>query len=67
MEKILQIEGMTCGHCEARVKKTLEELPGVEEVFVSLKTGTASIKLNAEIPDELLKKAVKNQGYKVTN
>ncbi len=65
MEKILKIEGMMCPHCEARVKKVLEELDGVTEVIPSHKDGTAVVKMSKEIPDELLKKTVEDQGYKV--
>ena len=66
MEKTMKIEGMMCGHCEARVKKCLEALPEVEEATVSHESGTAVVKLNAEIADETLKKAVEEQDYKVT-
>ncbi len=65
MEKTLKIEGMMCPHCEARVKKVLEELPEVSEAVVSHKDGTAVLKLSANISDEILKKTVEAQGYKV--
>lgn len=65
MEKTLKIEGMMCGHCEARVKKCLEALPQVDEAAVSHETGIAVVKLNAEIPAEVLKKTVEEQDYKV--
>lgn len=65
MEKTMKIDGMMCGHCEARVKKCLEELPQVTEAVVSHETGTAVIKLNSEIPDDVLKKTVEDQGYTV--
>lgn len=65
MEKTMKIEGMMCGHCSGRVKKSLEELPQVEEAIVSHETGTAVVKLKAETSDELLKKTVEEQGYKV--
>ena len=60
------IEGMMCGHCEARVKKCLEALEGVESAEVSHEKGTAVVKLSAEVTDETLKKAVEDQDYKVT-
>lgn len=65
MEKTLKIEGMMCPHCEARVKKCLEELDGVTEATVSHKEGTATVRSTAEISDELLKNTVEAQGYKV--
>lgn len=65
MEKVLKIEGMMCPHCEARVKKVLEELDGVTEVIPSHKDGTAVVKTEKEVSDELLRKTVEDQGYKV--
>lgn len=65
MEKTMKIEGMMCGHCEARVKQTLEAFEQVDEAIVSHENGTAILKLNAEVSDEALKKAVEDQGYKV--
>lgn len=65
MKKTMKIEGMMCGHCEARVKSTLEALPQVDEAIVSHEENTAVLTLNAEISDEELKKAVEDQGYKV--
>lgn len=64
MEKILKIEGMMCPHCEARVKKCLEELDGVTEVIPSHETGTAKVVMSKEVADEILKKTVEDQGYK---
>ena len=66
MKKTLHIEGMMCGHCEARVKKALEALPAVNEAVVSHEAGTAIVTLNAEVSDADLKKAVEDQDYKVT-
>ena len=65
MEKTMKIEGMMCGHCEARVKKCLEALPGVEEAVVSHEAGTAAVTLSADVSDEALKKAVEDQDYQV--
>ena len=65
MEKTMKIEGMMCGHCEARVKKCLEALPQVDEAVVSHEAGTAVVKLNTEIANEVLKKTVEDQDYKV--
>ena len=66
MKKTLKVEGMMCGHCEARVKKALEALPEVDEAVVSHEAGTAIVTLNAEVSDDLLKNAVEAQDYKVT-
>ena len=65
MEKTLTIEGMMCGHCEARVKKALEALPEVKEAVVSHKAGTAVVTLESAVSDEALKEAVEAQDYKV--
>ena len=65
MEKTMKIEGMMCGHCEARVKKCLEALPGVEKAEVSHVSGTAVLTLSAPVGDALLKKTVEDQGYQV--
>lgn len=65
MEKTMKIEGMMCGHCEARVKKCLEALPEVSEATVSHETGTAVVTLSAEVSDDTLKAAVEAQDYKV--
>ena len=65
MEKTMKIEGMMCGHCEARVKKCLEALPEVTEAAVSHENGTAVVTLNAEISNDVLKKTVEDQDYKV--
>ena len=66
MKKTLKVEGMMCGHCEARVKKDLEALPEVDEAVVSHEAGTAIVTLNAEVADDVLKNAVEAQDYKVT-
>lgn len=66
MEKTMKIEGMMCGHCEARVKKTLEAIPGVEAAEVSHEKGTAVVKMASEVADDVLKKAVEDQDYQVT-
>ncbi len=65
MEKTLKIEGMMCGHCEARVKKALEALPEVAEAEVSHEAGTAVVTLNSEVENAVLQKAVEDQDYKV--
>ncbi|MCI6376431.1 MAG: heavy metal translocating P-type ATPase [Clostridiales bacterium] len=65
MEKTMKIEGMMCGHCEARVKKCLEALPEVTEAVVSHEKGTAVLTLSAPVSDEVLKRTVEEQGYQV--
>ena len=67
MEKTLNITGMMCGHCEARVKKALEAVDGVAEAVVSHEKGTAVVKLSKDVADEVLKKAVTDQDYEVTS
>lgn len=67
MEKTMTIEGMMCGHCEARVKKCLEGLPEVTEAVVSHEAGTAVVTLSAPVEDDVLKKTVEDQDYKVVS
>ena len=67
MTKTMKIEGMMCGHCEARVKKALEALEQVEQAEVSHEKGTAVVTLKETVADEVLKKAVEDQDYKVTD
>lgn len=67
MEKVMKIEGMMCGHCEARVKKTLEALPQVDEAIVSHEKDEAIVKLNSEISNEELAKVIEEQDYKVVS
>ena len=65
MEKTIKIEGMMCPHCEATVKKTLEELDGVIQAEASHVKGTAVVTLEKDVPFETLKKAVEDKGYTV--
>ncbi|MCM1263325.1 MAG: heavy metal translocating P-type ATPase [Butyrivibrio sp.] len=67
MEKTIEIKGMMCGHCEANVKKALEELVGVTQAVVSHEKGTAVVSLNAEVADDVLKKAVEDKDYEVVS
>ena len=67
MTKTMKIEGMMCGHCEARVKKALEALDQVEQAEVSHEKGSAVVTLKETVTDEVLKKAVEDQDYKVTD
>ena len=65
MEKTMKIEGMMCPHCEARVKKTLEDMAQVTEAVVSHAEGTAVVKLAEAVENDTLKKIIEDQGYKV--
>ncbi len=67
MTKTMNIEGMMCGHCEARVKKVLEALDAVSEAVVSHESGTAVVTLSSDISDEKLKETVEDEDYKVTS
>lgn len=65
MEKTLKIEGMMCPHCEMRVKKALEAVPGVVEAAPSHTAGSAVVTLERDVDPAVLKKAVEDQGYRV--
>ena len=65
MTKTMKIEGMMCGHCEASVKKALENLDGVSEAVVSHESGTAVVTLSADVDNAVLTKAVEDRDYKV--
>ena len=65
MTKTLKVEGMMCEHCEARVKKALEAVAGVESAEVSHTAGTAIVTLSADVAGDVLKQAVEAQDYKV--
>ena len=67
MKKTMKIEGMMCGHCEARVKKVLEAVPEVESAEVSHENDTAVVTLNAPLSDDVLKEIVEAQDYKVVS
>ena len=66
MEKVIEIKGMMCGHCEAHVKKALEALDGVASAEASHEKGTAIVQLSGSVDDAALKKAVEEEGYEVT-
>lgn len=67
MEKTMKINGMMCGHCSGRVKKVLEALPEVDEAIVSHEEGTAVVKLNTAVADDVLKQTVEAQDYEVVS
>ena len=65
MKKVLKVDGMRCGGCEGRVKRTLEAMPQVDEVVASHVEGTAVVTLNADVADDVLKSAVEGLGFTV--
>ena len=65
MKTTLKVEGMMCPHCEARVKKALEAVPGVAEAVASHVDGTAVVTLSAPVADDVLRAAVEAQDYQV--
>ena len=67
MEKTMKIEGMMCGHCEAAVKKALEAVDGVASAEVSHTSGTAVVTLSKPVDNAVLKKAVEDKDYTVTD
>ena len=67
MKKTMKINGMMCGHCEARGKKALEAVDGVQEAVVSHEAGNAVVTLSGDVADEVLKKAVEDQDYEVVS
>ena len=67
MKKEMVIEGMHCGHCQARVEKALSEVTGVESVKVNLKNKTALISLQKNVEDAVLMQAVNDAGYQVVS
>ncbi len=67
MTKTMEVKGMMCAHCEARVRKALEALDGVVSAEVSHETGKAVVTLNTDIPDEVLKQAVEEQDHEVVS
>ncbi len=64
MKKIMEISGMSCGHCQARVEKVLNELEGVQ-AKVDLKKNIAVVQLSKEVSDDVLKATVTEAGYEV--
>lgn len=66
MKKIIEVEGMTCGHCQARVEKVLNAVAGVK-AKVDLKKKTATVETDDSVTDDVLKKAVEEAGYTVTS
>ena len=61
----MEIEGMMCEHCQARVKEALEKVDGVDTAEVSHEAGTAVVSLSGAVTDEALTAAVKDAGYEV--
>ena len=65
MTKTMKIDGMMCSHCEGRVKQSLEGLAQVSQAEVSHEKGTAVVTLSADVSNDVLKKTVEDQDYKV--
>ena len=63
MKKVLIVEGMSCGHCSARVENALNAIDGVAKAKVDLKNKTATVKLTNDVADSALMDAVKEAGY----
>ncbi len=63
MEKILKVEGMMCPHCEATVKKALEEIDGIAAAYPSHEKNEVKIELNKEVPDDVIEKVITDKGY----
>lgn len=67
MQKVFNVKGMMCPHCEASVKKALEEIDGVEQAVASHTDATATVTLSKDVSDDILKKAITDKGYEVTD
>ncbi len=65
MEKILNVRGMMCSHCENHVKKALEAIDGVESAVASHTEGTVVVTLSKDVADDVLKSAITDEGYEV--
>jgi len=65
MKRILEVEGMTCGHCKKAVEKALKAVDGVDDALVDLDQKTAEVTLNKEVADDVLAKAVTDAGYEI--
>ena len=65
MKKTIRIEGMSCGHCSARVTKALEALEGVSGVAVDLEKGVAVLEAEAAVTEAILREAIDDAGYDV--
>ncbi len=66
MKQLVEIKGMSCGHCAAHVKDALKELDHIEDVHVNLELNNAVIKATKEVDTELIISAINDVGYKVT-
>lgn len=65
--KTLTVEGMSCMHCAARVKKALTAIKGVKDAEIELSTGACTVMMKKDIPNEELKSAVESAGFRVTD
>lgn len=66
MKKLITIEGMSCGHCVQAVANALRELEGVTGAAVELEKKQATVELSADVTDAMLKEAIEEAGYSVT-
>jgi copper chaperone CopZ len=66
MKKIIEIKGMSCGHCQARVEKALNAVDGVE-AKVDLKKNRAVVNLTKDVAEQILKDTVTEAGYEVVS
>ncbi|WP_313956745.1 heavy metal translocating P-type ATPase [Aliarcobacter butzleri] len=65
MEKILKVEGMTCGHCKARVEKVVSAIDGVDSVDVDLASKNVTVKMSKDISEQTLSDVIVDAGYEV--
>jgi len=68
MDKVtLNVSGMSCEHCVKAVTNALSALPGVRDITVSLKSGTASFSHEpAKAPLDAIKAAITEEGYQIS-
>lgn len=62
---VLNVEGMSCSHCEKSVKKAVFEIDGVSDVKVSLADRQVTVEHNGNVPDSSIKDAIEEVGYDV--
>ncbi|WP_313956735.1 heavy metal translocating P-type ATPase [Aliarcobacter butzleri] len=65
MEKILKVDGMTCGHCKARVEKVVSAIDGVDSVEVDLASKNVTVKMSKDISEQTLSDVIVDAGYEV--
>lgn len=65
MEKILKVDGMTCGHCKARVEKVVSAIDGVDSVEIDLASKNVTVKMSKDISEQTLSDVIVDAGYEV--